>query len=60
MRTEELNEDSNSFLESDNMAPLPKRQNTAKKPEKVGSNIQEKIDSLGYQIIEELSIITAL
>lgn len=31
MRGEEINEDSNSFFSSSNMAPLAKRQTTAKK-----------------------------
>ena len=42
------------------MAPLTKRQTTTKKPERTAGNLQEKIDGLGYQVIEELSIITPL
>lgn len=42
------------------MAPLTKRQTTSKKSERVSGNVQEKIDGLGYQVVEELSIITPL
>lgn len=42
------------------MAPLAKRQTTSKKAERTSGNVQEKVDSLGYQIVEELSIITPL
>lgn len=42
------------------MAPLTKRQTTSKKSERTSGNVQEKIDGLGYQVIEELSIITPL
>lgn len=48
---EDLNEDSNSLFSGSNIVPLPKRQTVAKKSEKT-NNIQEKIDILGYQIIE--------
>jgi hypothetical protein len=58
---EELNEESNSLFSGSNMmAPLPKRQTTSKKSERSGSNVEEKIEGLGYQVVEEVGIVTPL
>ena len=43
-----------------NFAPLPKRQSTAKKPSQSHDIVLEKIDSLGYEIVDEIRIITPL
>lgn len=58
---EEPIEDSNSlFSGSNHIAPLAKRQTVSKREDKGENNLGEKIEELGYQVIEELGIITAL
>jgi hypothetical protein len=56
---EELNEESISLFSGSNMAPLSKKQTTTKKVEK-GDCLEEKIRGLGYQVVEEVGVITPL
>lgn len=57
---EEPIEDSNSLFSGSNMAPLAKRQTVSKREEKSDNNIDQKIDEIGFQIMSEVGIITAL
>lgn len=54
---EEINEESISLS---NMAPLAKKQNTSKKPERKENCVEEKLKTLGFQVIEEIGVITPL
>lgn len=54
---EEINEESISLS---NMAPLPKKQTTTKKPERKENCVEEKLKTLGFQVIEEIGVITPL
>lgn len=40
--------------------PLIKRETNKKSQQQILCNTQEKIDSIGYQVVEELTIVTPL
>lgn len=56
---EEVNEESISLFSGSNMAPLSKKQTTSKKAER-GEGLEEKIGSLGFQVVEEVGVVTPL
>jgi hypothetical protein len=60
MQTDDLADDSNSLFSASNVVPLAKRQTTLKRGGNEAQDAVEKVNSLGYQIVEEVSIITAL
>ena len=54
---EEVNDESISMSA---LAPLSKKQTTSKRPEKGEGGLEEKIRALGYQIVEEVGVVTPL
>ena len=54
---EEANDESISMSA---LAPLSKKQTTAKRSEKAEGVLEEKMRSLGYQIVEEVGVVTPL
>lgn len=59
MQADEL-DDSNSLFSASNVVPLAKRQTALKRSGNEGQDAVEKVNALGYQIVEEVSVITAL
>ena len=60
MQIEEAFNDSNSLFSASIIAPLAKRQTTSKIYSKNNFSLQEKIEDIGFQIVDQLSIITPL
>ena len=60
MQIEEAFNDSNSLFSASIIAPLAKRQTTSKIYSKDNFSLQEKIEDIGFQIVDQLSIITPL